>query len=65
VTDAVKNECDGRRFCAYKVDHRVIGDPSPGCRKDFKVIYVCGYSDPRIESAAPEASGATLTLRCR
>ena len=65
VTRQVKAQCDGRRLCPYTIDHKVIGDPAMGCRKDYKVIYMCGNDGPYVETAPAEATGATVRLRCR
>jgi hypothetical protein len=49
--------CDGHQgFCIYVVDYRKIGDPAPGCAKDYTLKYTCGL-DPTVHtgSVPPEA----------
>lgn len=41
VTSQVASACNGKTDCSYKVDHTVIGDPAPGCPKDFTVNFQC------------------------
>lgn len=62
-TNDVARFCNGRANCSYTVDAARIGDPAYGCRKDFRVQYVCRG---RLAQAylAPEANGKTLRLRC-
>ena len=60
------DSCAGRDVCTYPVDMRVIGDPRPGCPKDFQVSYVCREGTPeRSVSLNPEASGQSLFIDCR
>jgi len=65
VTHHLAQNCDGREYCEYILDHRVIGDPAPGCPKDFFAEWQCG---PRRETGTiginPEASGSRIVLRC-
>lgn len=65
VTHHLAQSCDGREFCEYVLDHRVIGDPAPGCPKDFFAEWQCGRH-PEIGTIGinPEASGARIVLRC-
>jgi hypothetical protein len=65
VSGRVKSACDQRLSCSYLVDHRLLGDPSPGCRKPFRVNYQCSGSESlRHTVVAPEASGKTAELSC-
>jgi hypothetical protein len=69
VTGAVVNACDGRFQCTYPIDHHVIGDPAPGCVKDFRVRWSCDGSHTRFRAVGGqnggEASGQTIYLDCR
>jgi hypothetical protein len=58
--------CDDGQTCDFKVDHTQIGDPFPGCQKDFEVAYGCGLGAVlRQASLKPEASGQALRLSLR
>ena len=66
VTDDLARQCQGRDYCVYRIDHRQIGDPRPGCAKDYQARYICrdGGNERRV-SASAEASGQSLVLDCR
>src|SRR5262245_43674606 len=61
-TDHLRQACDGRQSCSYRVDHTVIGDPAYGCAKDYVAEWRCGADAAvRKASAPPEAGfGAVL-----
>lgn len=65
VTQEVSRICEGRAYCIYRIDHRVLGDPRPGCAKDFHARYVCRDGRERWASVQPEASGQSAVLDCR
>jgi hypothetical protein len=66
VTDDLVRHCQGRDYCVYRIDYRQIGDPSPGCGKDWHARYICRDGDSeRYASASPEASGQSVVLDCR
>ena len=58
--------CDGAMTCSYTIDYRVLGDPAPGCAKDFSAVYLCPGSTVRHHVyVAPEAGfGKVLTMSC-
>lgn len=61
----VRQACNGRQNCSYYIDHRKIGDPAYGCRKDFQVTYSCGPGAPQRSASQPgEASGTSVSLNC-
>jgi hypothetical protein len=66
VTDHAKQTCDGKRDCEYRVDYTLIGDPAPGCAKDYVIGWTCGaHQKVSYLSAAPEAGlGSVLRLSC-
>lgn len=65
VTGYVKTTCDGRSSCSYYVNHKKIGDPAYGCRKDFTVKYNCGVkSRLKTQRISGEASGKKIHLNC-
>ena len=45
----MRNSCDRRQNCDYRVSVRTLGDPAKGCRKDFEWQYQCeaGIQDSR------------------
>jgi hypothetical protein len=66
VTDDLARQCQGRDYCIYRIDLRQIGDPSPGCPKDYHARYLCRDGDvERHASAAAEAAGQSVVLDCR
>ena len=66
VADDLARHCQGRDYCTYRIDYRQIGDPSPGCAKDYHARYICRDGDgDRYASASPEASGQSVILDCR
>jgi hypothetical protein len=66
VTDDLARQCHGRDYCIYRIDSRQIGDPSPGCAKDYYARYVCRDGDvERVAAAGAEASGQSVVLDCR
>jgi hypothetical protein len=43
VTKFIASACDGTDLCNYRVYYKDIGgDPAAGCKKAFRVSYVCG-----------------------
>ena len=65
VTDDLARQCQGRDYCVYRIDHRQLGDPRPGCAKDYQARYVCrDGGNERYASASPEASGQSVVLDC-
>lgn len=69
VTSHVAPSCDGRFHCRYYIDHQELGDPAPGCYKDFRVRWSCGGDRVRFRRVGGEpgmeASGHTIYLDCR
>jgi hypothetical protein len=66
VTDDLARQCQGRDYCVYRIDHRQIGDPRPGCAKNYQARYICrDGGNERYVSANPEASGQSVVLDCR
>jgi hypothetical protein len=66
ATQPVAQACEKKgASCAFPIDVAKLGDPAPGCAKDFVVKFRCG-SDKKINSAvvAAEASDRTATLTC-
>ena len=65
ATAKIRNRCDGRLNCDYRVEVSELGDPSPGCSKDFHVDYVCfeGARERRVVMDA-EAAGNVVSLTC-
>ncbi|MBL4940219.1 MAG: SUMF1/EgtB/PvdO family nonheme iron enzyme [Colwellia sp.] len=59
----LSSACNGKVSCSYALDHRRIGDPTPGCAKDFLVSYSCD-GEKFQASLSPEASGKNINLTC-
>lgn len=59
--------CDGRARCniAISVQEPELGDPAPGCKKDFSVRLKCNQeSSVRRRHVDAEANGSTLRVDC-
>ena len=66
VTAALTSACDkAKTTCLFAVDAVKLGDPAPGCSKDFVASWRCG-SDPKVHDfyLAAEASGRSALLSC-
>jgi hypothetical protein len=66
ATQSVTQTCGGKvGTCAYTVTTNTLGDPAPGCAKDFIAKWQCGAaSDPRQVQASAEANGKNVDLTC-
>jgi hypothetical protein len=65
-TDDLARQCQGRDYCVYRIDVRQLGDPRPGCAKDYHARYMCrDGGNERHASAGAEASGQSIVLDCR
>ena len=65
-TAHLESQCSGRGSCAYIIDFEIIGDPVPGCMKDYVAEWKCG-DDQTIQSAAANAEAgyrSKLQLSC-
>lgn len=54
-------------LCRYPIEQRVLGDPSKGCAKSFRVRYTCGGEIDGVTKEAsvpPEAAGNYALLQC-
>jgi hypothetical protein len=64
-TSWVRAVCNGRTQCHLEIDYRVIGDPAPGCAKDFVAQYQCGGGAMKTATVPPEAGfNKVLDLSC-
>ena len=65
-TPALAKACDGVAECDYTVDYQAIGDPAPGCRKDYRAEFRCGRERAVHSIVVPAEAGLknTLALRC-
>jgi hypothetical protein len=67
VTSALRTACTGKALCDYVVDYRVLGDPAPGCAKDYVAEWTCnnGLGNVRTYRVSPEAGfGGVARLSC-
>jgi len=56
VTKFIASACDGTDLCNYRVYYKNMGgDPAAGCKKAFRVAYVCGKNTKNPETCALEA----------
>jgi len=65
VTKFLQDACNGQGKCDYTVKYQTIGDPAPGCSKDFSVEWTCSNGSGGSASAPAEAGfGSKVTLQC-
>lgn len=65
VTAHIANQCNGKDACDYPVHYTQIGDPVPGCSKDYMVNYSCSDGSKRSANAPAEAGiGSVVKLNC-
>ena len=66
VTAHLASTCNGQSSCEYSVDYTVIGDPAPGCAKDYVAKWTCGAGAEQAAGANAEAGyGSKVVLTCR
>lgn len=41
ATAHLAGACEGRARCEYEIDFRALGDPAPGCAKDWRARWRC------------------------
>jgi hypothetical protein len=65
-TAALFSACEGKTTCNYVVDYHKLGDPAPGCAKDYWAYYFCGLNqNSYLAHVAPEAGfGGVASLSC-
>lgn len=64
--ERVKKDCNGKTLCSGKIDNQYAGkDPSPGCGKDFTIIYSCGSVTKKVYVPGQLGEGQPWSLTCR
>jgi len=66
ATKDVKAKCEGEQACNYVIDVSVLGDPKPGCVKEYEAQWTCGKS-PEIHVAklpGEAGFGGRVQLSC-
>ncbi len=65
ATSEVRWQCDGQQVCDYYISVSRLGDPAPGCPKNFDVRYRCGFGgQTKHETVFQEANGGIARLDC-
>jgi hypothetical protein len=66
ATAAVARACDGHSTCRFQVDVAAIGDPSPGCAKEFDIVWRCPGEEAvrRMTLPAEAGLGSVARLSC-
>jgi 4-amino-4-deoxy-L-arabinose transferase-like glycosyltransferase len=66
ATKAVGRACDGPSPCHFAVDVGQLGDPAPGCAKEFEVEWQCddGAEGRRLKLRAEAGFGSMARLKC-
>jgi hypothetical protein len=63
---ALTSACDkAKTTCLFRIDAVQLGDPAPGCAKDFIANWRCG-NDPKVHQfyLTAEANGRSALLSC-
>jgi hypothetical protein len=64
-TASLREECDSKMTCSFRIGPDRLGDPAGGCRKDFSATYRCGPDGLPITVNVPaEAQGHIVRLDC-
>jgi hypothetical protein len=66
ATNDLADSCNGRPGCSYVVDVERLGDPAPGCGKDFQVEYSCPPDTALLHKQLAAEAGlkSQLQLSC-
>ncbi len=66
VNRVLREACNGREICDYRIDVGALGDPASGCAKNFVIEFECVPNDTRFtkEVAAEAGLGSQLRLSC-
>ncbi len=66
VTPKVREICeDASVTCDFSIDVSEMGDPAPGCGKDFSISWRCGTAGESHQiRIVAEANGKPVLLRC-
>jgi peptidoglycan/LPS O-acetylase OafA/YrhL len=66
ATRTLSKICNGKDECEYIVDVNALGDPAPGCAKNFAVDYQCAPGEKRFTKGLPGEAGlgSRLDLSC-
>lgn len=66
ATQQLVDACNGKNSCSYSVSYKILGDPVPGCKKDFVVQWRCAAGGTvRSKTVAPEAGfDSPVELAC-
>ena len=65
VTDDLARQCQGRDYCVYRIDALQIGDPRPGCAKEYQARYMCRDGDNERHASASRPQAPALSGRRR
>jgi hypothetical protein len=58
ATKDVSLSCNGKSVCKYVIDCTVLGDPVPGCVKDYDVTFACAVDrDKKSAHVGDEEAG--------
>ena len=61
----LKQACDGKDVCQYRIEWQAIGDPAIGCAKDYVAVWQCPNGGSGTARAEPEAGlGSKVVLSC-
>jgi len=62
----LKEACEGKQVCEYRVVWEILGDPVQGCAKDYVAVWQCPAGGGGTAKAEPEAgNGSKILLSCK
>jgi hypothetical protein len=66
ATTAARRECDGRSTCHFVVNVQDLGDPAPGCAKEFEVEWQCDDTGDKgaVTVRAEAGFGSVALVTC-
>ena len=67
VTSPLRKSCDGKVYCDYAVKVELLGDPAPGCEKNFAIEYECAADNARFTKfiGGEAGLGSYINLTCK
>ena len=63
-TQWVASLCNGKNYCTGVVSVNILGDPYPGCCKDFLAVAECSNGQIVADAVRCEANGQHFALAC-
>jgi hypothetical protein len=56
--------CNGQKSCSYTIQTSAIGDPAPGCAKEYTAMWTCNDGPHETTIPGEAGLGSVITLSC-